>query len=297
MKYAKIAILLAVLSIIGYKIYDAVPDDNKAVSSTEMPNNDGNISDDINAFDNILSISQCIQKYKDVKYNIDHTQFDDDNAVNASTQESLNNTLFATYINRFTSLCNGYLINNDWSNEDMSSIYTECQELISSPLVESDADINTQLQSIRDAIELRGSMLSFLNSVNGISISCNDINDDFPNYSNVASEAASNLSNLNSSNLFSNCVTLKSELEDVPSVLCNKHVMFLTNMISISSHTNFNYTNHRDFSENVVEPVREKINELADYDFYNQNSESISSYIQNLEAKIDKISNQAYIDL
>lgn len=297
MKYAKVAILLAFLLIIVYKIQDAKPDEEKHDSTYEIINESGNVSNDIKGFDNILSISQCIKHYKDVKYKIDNTQFDNDNSVNSNTQENLNETLFATYINHFYYLCNGYLVNNDWSNEDMSFIYSECQALINSPMPAPDASIRSQLQEIREAIELRGSMFYFLNSVNGISTSCNDINDDFSNYSNVASDAASNLSNLNSSNLFSNCVALKRELENVPSVLCDKHVQFLNNLISMSSHTNFNFTKHKDFQETVVEQVKDKINELSSFEFYNQDEASISSYIGNLEAKIEKISYDAYLEL
>lgn len=298
MKYIKISILLIVLSIIAYQVYQLIPDDPieklkpHGISSDHIT--DAVITSEINKFNTIDNFKQCIQHYDNIFYSINHTNFDNDAANNKSIVESLNKNLYAAYAPRFLVLSKSYLGNHDWSNENITFIQNAGNKVLSSPLLEANSSLHSQYVPLMNAMQLRNNIVGFLNSVNGISTACSSINVDFLDYTNMISTSSSHIATLNGNGMMKNCENLKERLRNVRNEICNKHVTYLDNMIRRASHRYFpSYVELNTYSDNVRDVILLKIGRLGKLsNVYGKFKSDIDIFQGNLYSKLNKV----YID-
>jgi hypothetical protein len=294
MNYIKTSVLLLVLGIIAYQFYDSDKIDPPPHEHTIKIINQSTIDSEINLMGAIKNLNTCIQRYKDIKYEIDNTNFNSDHAVSIRIGQTLNSNLYAAYASRFIFLAEKYLTNQDWSSTDVRFIQNASNDIMSSPLWRPTKDLNNSFQSINDAMNLRGKIQASLNSVSSIGTTCTSINNDFPDYSSNITASLTYLTATNINPLFSHCALLKSRLRNVSKDIFDKHVTYLESMIRLSDKMISSYTGASDFSDYVYTPVLKKIGVVQLYNKYGISISLINQCKTNLKDSLDKVYTKAY---
>lgn len=285
MKTLKISIALTFVALITSLIIFSIIKKNEPEKVKE-PNNNilSDIIDSIDELKNKTDLKSSKQLYDEIAYQINESYVKNHPGSSTSNNDQQKNNLerdlFTTYLDQFIKLAKADFRKSYWDPTLINFIQKEKNLLINSPLLEPGSPVEMELRSIQAALNKYYEINSFIGKCKSLNCTDTDLASRFPidtvkmNIDQANLYLDNNLENV----YVSNCTDLRTELESIPQLLFNKHVLYLDNKINYWSDNYPRYGSHRDYSNLLYNPLKEEIQEL-DNTLYNVDNYRSQYYI------------------
>ena len=272
MKAVKITLAIAVVGLIAFFVIKSLIFSDGPTKVTAPKNLfTERIEKEITAIAQLPENKFCPDTYKNVKYLIDDyynsQRLGKNQSENDQWKENLSKELYSAYADQFIKQAFFVFNGSEWSSENLKFIRSEYQVLKKSPFLENGSPVDNSFSKIRQILGKYDEIVSFISSCKGFSFSDYSLSSTFPvsDVQNKISRARAYRNSNLENGYVNNCVRLHNQLKEIPQSFFNAHIRYLKNKISNWSNMWCNYNSHKDYSQNLYNPLRNEINDIDNY--------------------------------
>ncbi|MEZ5013572.1 MAG: hypothetical protein R2794_04710 [Chitinophagales bacterium] len=211
----------------------------------------------------------CKKLYDEIQADIDlyykDSKFDrDDTLKNSDIKMELENNLYSAYSQKFIAETKYVFNGTKWEFDDLRFIKSEIVRLKASEFLKKGSQVDSELNEIKLALSKYDEIVSFI-------VTCNSFNyPDFKSFSEypirdvkVMILRAKNLLGDNLENKYvGHCVRLRNELNGIPQVFFDKHVLYLDHKIEYFAGMYINYNSSAEYFAELHRPLSIEIEEM-----------------------------------
>jgi hypothetical protein len=249
--------------------------------------------------------SFSVQEYKDIEFSINEffksgylgiTPYQDgkitkekkDENNNLQWRDILLKNLYSVYSQKFIDQSMYVFKGTAWVINDLAFIRSEVRKLKNSLYLIPNSAIDDSLSIIQSIISEYDTINNFLGECNNFHSTNNEFESTFPDVSQKIQASRSFSAQVSNHTYLRNCSRLQNGLNQVPEILFDKHVNFLTDKINTYGNMYESYTSQREYSNAIYTPIRNQLDVLSN-DAYGVNTfESSKNYLENLLSECNR---------
>lgn len=249
--------------------------------------------------------SFSVQEYKDIEFSINEffksgylgiTPYQDgkitkekkDENNNLQWRDILLKNLYSVYSQKFIDQSMYVFKGTAWVINDLAFIRSEVRKLKNSLYLIPNSAIDDSLSIIQSIISEYDSINNFLGECNNFYSTSNEFESTFPDVSQKIQASRSFSAQVSNHTYLRNCSRLQNGLNQVPEILFDKHVNFLTDKINTYGNMYESYSSQREYSNAIFIPIRNQLDILSN-DAYGVNTfESSKNYLENLLSECNR---------
>ncbi len=294
----KIFLTVTLVVIIGFFIWESlinidapreiIPPKNKYIARIE---------NEIDSLGNVSTNVFCSKFHKDIHYHISEFHnlrlFGKTENDNNQWKEILSRKLYTAYATKFAEQAMFVFKGLDWKIEDLILIRSEVKVLQSSAYLEQGSIIGSSFNTIINILLKHDEIETFISFCKRFSYSNYGISDWYPDVSDKIQKSSTYLANNLDNQYVNNCTRLKDGLEQIPQLLYNKHVNYLSSKIQQNCGRYTEYSFHSEYSKQLYSPLREQVIALRN-DMYRIGDIAFSSEKEVLEKLLNNCNRLAW---
>jgi len=207
---------------------------------------------------------------------------------NDQWKTNLESNLYSTYAEKFINQSFYVFRGSEWKLEDIRFIRSEYQSLRTSSLLQRGSPVDKKFTEIQTILSKYDEIISFISVCMGFSYSSSSLSDHFPIevVKVKISQAKGYLNNHSENDYVNHCNRLQDGIKNIPQVLFRVHVRYIDDKISQWSGLYSNYNSHRDYVNNLYQPLKSEIETLNDETYH----------VANLDSEQKRLSNRWSVD-
>jgi hypothetical protein len=217
-----------------------------------------------------------------------------DSHHNSQWNNILSKNLYSAYAPLFVKQAMHVFNQSEWKEQDLKFIRDEVVVLRNSPYLGSSGFVSS-LDKIMAILNKYDEINYFIKECKSFAYQNYSLDSKFPNLNEKVNKSRAYLLNNLDNSYVNNCYRLRTELQNVPITLFEKHISYLATKIA-KQHSKESLRKHPGqpaYSENLYNPLRNQVDEL-DNNVYGISPSSFNNGFERVREKLRKSKEEAY---
>ncbi|MBO7635074.1 MAG: hypothetical protein J6S89_00680 [Paludibacteraceae bacterium] len=274
MKAIKIILAVVVVAVLGFFVWKWIIAPPPPPPTPTPPTNQfvERIEKEIDSLAKVPSASFCPEFHQKIQYDISEFHLkgflgDTTTSDNDQWEEILSKNLYSVYAPKFVEQAMFIFNGHEWKTDDLKFIRNEAKELQKSDNLKSDSPVKASFVEIEDILSKYDEISNFLGMCNRFGAASDELAIEFPDASEKVEKANGYIKRNLDNKYVNNCTRLKDGLREIPRILFDKHIAYLTKKINLYANQYRNYETQAEYNDKVYSPLRNQINGI-DYKVY-----------------------------